>query len=147
MNSLYSRSKSLVQSLETILKPNKHIDSPTILDIIHPSVIINSSTDPGQIQNAGFKTIGDGRKTVAVAGTAEVMSSASQPIKHIFITAETNNTGVIAVGGSTVVAAEATRRGTHLNAGDTMDFPISNLNLIYLDTTVNTDGVTYTYLS
>ena len=88
----------------------------------------------------------DNRKTVTTAGTAETLVSSSVPAKSVIITAETNNTGVIAVGGSSVVAALSTRRGTPLLAGDSVAFPVDDLLYVYLDATVNGDGVTYTYL-
>jgi len=91
-------------------------------------------------------TIVDGRDTVAGLGTAEAMSATDLYVDYIIITAETNNTGVITVGGSTVVAAENTRRGIPLNAGDTVSLGAVNLKDVYLDTTVNGDEVTYLYL-
>jgi len=91
-------------------------------------------------------TIGDGRKTVATAGTREALA-VSTPCKKVDITAETDNTGIIVVGGSTVVAALATRQGIPLYAGDTYSFEIDNLADIYIDTTVSGDGCTYTYFN
>ena len=88
--------------------------------------------------------IDDGRKTVTTAGTAETLA-VSTAAKAVIITAETDNTGYVVVGGSTVVAALATRRGTPLNAGDTVALEIDNLADIYLDATVSGEGVTYTY--
>lgn len=93
---------------------------------------------------------GDGRKEVASAGTAEALSDISQAFTYLTITAETNNTGVIVVGGSTVVASLATRRGSPLNAGDSYTLNVKgqesgNLKDIFIDSTVSTDGVTYTY--
>ena len=88
--------------------------------------------------------IGDGRKTVTTAGTAEALA-VSTAAKAVIITAETDNTGYVVVGGSTVVAALATRRGTPLNAGDSVTLEIDNLADIYLDVTVSGDGVTYIY--
>lgn len=90
--------------------------------------------------------LGDGRKTVATAGTAEALA-ASTAVKYVVITAETDNTGVICVGSSTVVAALATRRGIPLEAGDSTVIPIDDLADVYIDTTVNGDGVTYVYYS
>mgnify|MGYP001588593779 CR=1 FL=1 len=85
----------------------------------------------------------DGRKEVAVAGTEEKLSTDDSRIISVAITAETNNTGIIVVGGSTVIASESTRRGTPLAAGDTTVLTVSQLSAVWLDTTVNTDGVTY----
>ena len=86
----------------------------------------------------------EGRKEVATAGTREAISSTSVPVIFVDITAETNNTGVIVSGGNGVIATVATRVGTPLNAGDTTTLWYVDLKDVYLDTTVNTDGVTYT---
>ncbi len=90
--------------------------------------------------------IKDGRKTVSTAGTREALAS-STPAKYVVITAETDNTGVVVVGGATVVAALATRQGIPLNAGESVGIPCDDLADIYLDVTVGGDGVTYTYLT
>lgn len=88
--------------------------------------------------------LGDGRKTVTTAGAAEALAG-STACKWVLITAETDNTGIVVVGSSSVVAALATRRGVPLSAGDTVSINIDNLADISLDVTVNGDGVTYTY--
>jgi len=87
----------------------------------------------------------DGRKTVTAAGTAEALSSTSLLVDWIIIVAETDNTGVMAVGAPTVVATVLTRRGVPLNAGDVVTLSGIDLKEIYLDTTVSGDGVTYFY--
>lgn len=89
--------------------------------------------------------IGDGRKEVTTAGTAETLVASSTPCTKVNIQAEKNNTGIICVGGSSVVAAEATRRGIALGAGQTITIEIDDLVKLYLDSTVSTDGVTYNY--
>lgn len=98
-----------------------------------------------QLKNltAGGDTLDEGRKVVAAAGTAVVLG-ASTTIKEVLITAELNNTGVMCVGGSGVIAAEATREGTPLEAGESMRIVTSDLANVYIDSTVNGDGVTYT---
>ena len=93
-----------------------------------------------------ISSIADNRKVVTTAGTA-VALAASTTCKYVVIAAEADNTGVIAVGGSTVVATLATRRGIPLNAGEKIGFPIDNLADVYIDSTVNGDGVTFTYLT
>ena len=90
--------------------------------------------------------IGDGRKTVATAGTREALAD-STTAKLVIITAETDNTGYVVVGGLTVVAALATRRGTPLNAGDSITLEVDDLADVYLDVTVSGDGCTYLYLT
>ena len=89
-------------------------------------------------------SLSEGRKVVSSAGTAEALASSTE-IKEVLVTAETNNTGMIVVGGSGVIAAEATREGTPLYPGDTILIQVDDLAEVYVDSTVNGDGVTYTY--
>lgn len=102
-----------------------------------------SKTNPIPSYNS-FGSIGDGRKVVTTAGTAVALATTTA-IKRVYIQAETDNTGVIVVGGSTVVASLATRRGITLNAGDCITLDIDDLADVYIDSTVNGDGVTFTY--
>ena len=88
-------------------------------------------------------TMTDGRKVVTTAGTRVALAS-STACKEVVITAETDNTGVVAVGAAaTVVAALATRTGVPLNAGDSIVLQIDNLADVGLDSTVSGDGVTF----
>lgn len=87
---------------------------------------------------------GDNRKVVTTAGTRVALAAAT-PAKWVTITAEEDNTGVVVVGGATVVAALATRRGTPLSAMQSVTFPVDDLADISLDAMVSTDGVTFTY--
>ena len=89
--------------------------------------------------------VGDGRLTVTTAGTR--VQFASQACKKVIITAEIDNTDAVVVGGSTVVGALATRRGAPLFTGSSITVDISNMNLLYLDSVVDTEGVTFVYLS
>lgn len=88
--------------------------------------------------------VGDGRKVVATAGTAERLASATR-CRSVAITAETDNTGVVVVGGSTVVAALATRRGVPLEAGQSVSFDVNDLSSVWLDVTVNGEGVSFLF--
>lgn len=92
-----------------------------------------------------YNVIKDGRQTVADNGTRVQLSTTSVPCMRVVIMAETDNTGYLVVGGSTVVAATATRRGTPLSAGQSFQMDIDNLNKVYLDAVNDTEGVTYTY--
>lgn len=120
----------------------------------------NSGVDIGDVDvtsiAAGSNIIGrfghditailNGRTIVTTAGTRVVLA-ASTACKRIVIVAETDNTGLIVVGGTTVVASLATREGVPLNPGDAFELEIDNLNDVNLDSTVNGDGVTYTYFT
>lgn len=87
-------------------------------------------------------TITSGRQTVPIAGTPVQLAS-SLSIGEIIIVAELNNTGTICVGDSGVIAEESGREGIPLNPGDAVIIPINNINKIYIDSTIDTDGVTY----
>ena len=118
----------------------------------------NSGVDIGDVDvtsiSAGTNIIGkvshditggaDGVKTVSSAGT-DVVLGGDVDCKKIDIQAQTDNTGLIAVGFTGVDATEATGTGVILYAGDTYSLEMVNLNLIYIDSTVSGEGVRYTY--
>jgi hypothetical protein len=94
--------------------------------------------------------LADGRRVVTTAGTSVALSATSVSVSSVAITAETDNTGVVVVGGvGTVVAALATRRGVPLSAGDTLTLgradQVDDLAEVGLDATVSGDGVTFVY--
>lgn len=107
-------------------------------------VTVNNTTSTPVFIQHNTTSVGTGRKVVATAGTREALAS-STTCKWVLITAETDNTGLVVVGGSSVVAALATRQGNPLYAGDTVVIPVDNLADLQLDSTVSGDGVTYTY--
>lgn len=89
-------------------------------------------------------TVLDGRKIVAVAGTREKLSATEVQISAAIITAETDNSGYVTVGGATVVNTVLTRRGTPLNAGDSVTIRTNLPSNIWIDSENNGDGVSYT---
>jgi|GEM_PF-3468116 len=93
----------------------------------------------------GYTAVGNGIKAVTTAGTRVQLSATSVPCKRVRITALESNTGVVVVGGSTVVAALATRAGAPLFPTQFEWFNVSNLNLLYLDSMVNLEGVSFYY--
>jgi len=86
----------------------------------------------------------DGRQTVPTPGTA-VALAASTACKRVTIVAEEDNTGIVVVGGSTVVAALASRRGVPLHPLDSHSIDADNLDEVFIDAMVATDGITYDY--
>lgn len=106
----------------------------------------NDVTITSTVIPTGAGTVGDIRKVVAVAGTAEQL--AAQACKYLYIIAETDNTGIISLGTSTTLAAEGSQRGIILYAGQsTGKIEISNTNLLYVNSTVNGDGISYAYFN
>jgi hypothetical protein len=95
----------------------------------------------------GISGVADARKTVTTAGTRVALVASSTPARQVFITALSGNTGIICVGGSTVVASLSTRTGVPLSAGDTLAIDVADLAAFYIDSTVNGEGVSFLYLS
>jgi len=91
----------------------------------------------------------ENRKTVTAAGTPEALSSTATSFSFLDICALSNNTGVIAVGGSGVIASLSTRTGVYLEAGDCYSIHLNpgklgNLTSVYIDSTVSGEGVSFT---
>ena len=104
-------------------------------------------TDPDGRVNVAYEVMDSGRQTVTTVGTRVRLTTVPTPASLVMLTAETDNTGIITYGGSQVDAALATRKGFPLSVGQSSPWiPVSNLSNIWLDTTVNTDGVTYIVL-
>lgn len=94
-----------------------------------------------------FSTIADGIKTVTTAGTAVALVAASTLCRMVMIQARPENTGVIVVGASTVVAAQTTRRGIALVPGQSVALRVTDLADLYLDAAVSGEGVSYVYFN
>lgn len=80
----------------------------------------------------------NGRTTVTTAGTRVVLAG-STTVKSVTIKALGTNTGIIYVGDSAVSSSN----GFPLYARDTVSMDISNLNVIYIDSSVNNEGISY----
>lgn len=90
--------------------------------------------------------IGHGVTTVTTAGT-DVALAGSTACKSVIITAQTDNTNIIAVGATGVDATVATGTGVPLSPGDSVSIDIDNLADIFIDSLVNGEGVRYTYFT
>jgi hypothetical protein len=98
------------------------------------------------IGKVGHDTTGIGtvRQAVTTAGTRVQLSS--QAAKWALVQCAPANTQGIAVGDVNVVAASGTVRGTYLGVGDPPCLiPVTNLNLLYIDSRVNGEAATITY--
>lgn len=117
---------------------NTIIDSGTLTSITNT---VKISTDPG------YTGIYNGRRIVATSGDAIQLITADTVCYKVILTALTNDTGVICVGGSDVDAAVQTRIGIPLVAGQSITLPIDNVNKVWIDSTVSgsVDGVTFIY--
>lgn len=92
-------------------------------------------------------TLSDGEKDVTTAGDAEVLIATSTVVNSVLIYAKSTNTGYIYVGDAGVTSL----LGIPLDAGESISFGTSsddksNLTDIYLDSSVDGEGVLFTYL-
>lgn len=94
-----------------------------------------------------ISTIEDGVKTVTTAGTDVALVASSTPAKRVIIQAQTDNTGLIAIGPTGVDATEATGTGVVLYPGDAIELLVDNLEDIYVDATVDGEGVRFLYFT
>lgn len=86
--------------------------------------------------------VGNGLTTVTTAGTAVPISS-STAVKSVTVRALKINTGYIYVGSSSVSSSN----GFQLSAQETVSLDIDNLSKVYIDSSVNGEGVTFIYLA
>ena len=92
-----------------------------------------------------YKTeIGHGVKVVTTAGTDEALA-VSTKARVVIIQAQTDNTGVIAVGASGVDATVATGTGVLLYLGDSVPLEVNDLADVFIDATVSGEGVRFLY--
>ncbi len=78
-------------------------------------------------------------KAIVVTPGSKITLGASQIIKSITIKALSTNTGIIYIGAITT----SSTTGFQLSAGDSLSFDIANLNLVYIDASVASEGVSY----
>lgn len=95
--------------------------------------------------NLSGSVFGDGRKTCTLAGTREQFSN--QQCKYVIITGLEGNTDMVVIGGATVVASASTRSGIPLTALQQIRFDVNNTNLLYIDSVVSGEGVSYIYVN
>lgn len=110
-----------------------------------PAVLGTSTSSIGNVGH-NITGIAHGVTTVTTAGT-DVALAASTAAKRVTIQAQTDNTGLIAVGASGVDATVATGTGIILNPGDSFEMDIDNLADVFIDSTVNGEGCRYMYFT
>jgi hypothetical protein len=119
-------------------------------DIISMPAITGTVTAniSGSISNTAFTatpvansaTILMGKTTVTTATTRVVLGSgAIANGRTVAIKALSTNTGLIYVGDVTVAAAN----GYQLSKGDVVSLAVNNLSVVYIDSSVNLEGVTF----
>jgi hypothetical protein len=118
------------------------------------NVILNSDGDPitpatedsldKLTTSTSFVT---GRKTVTTHNTPVQITATPTSVKYVTIQALPGNVGSISVGHSDAVRAspEASMNGIMLEAGDAYPVDIDDLSKVWIDASVDGEGVTYMY--
>lgn len=94
-----------------------------------------------------YRNVADGLQLVAVAGTAEPLVATSTPCRMVEIQARPENTDVVVVGASTVVAAAGTRRGIALVPNASVQIRVTDVADLYIDAVVSGEGVSFLYFN
>ena len=102
---------------------------------VNATLVAGASIDIGDVEILGHGAVAHGTN-YEVGTSAEVLTS-STPCKHVDIMADVGNTGKIFVGGSGVTS----NTGICLYPGDVYSIDISNLNLLYVMSTVSNEDV------
>ena len=87
----------------------------------------------------GHAAVGEGTKTITTTGTAVQLPN--NACKRVFVQAKSDNSGIVVIGGSAVVAAVGTRKGLALYKTQGQWFYVDNTNLLYADSTSSGDVV------
>lgn len=113
-------------------------------------MVVETTSGGGLIpQNLGSGTnLVSGRNAVAAAGTAELLITAGTVTKQIIIKAYLSNGGYIYVGNDGTAAGVTSTTGITLAAGDAIVLDIDHSQKpVYIDSSVNAEGVEYIYIS
>lgn len=86
-------------------------------------------------------TVGAAQATVTTAGT-EVQLGTNTCLS-VTVKAKSTNTGLIFVGGDNTVSSTT---GFILSAGEAISYAVSNTNKVWVDSSVNGEGVSYTWV-
>lgn len=84
-------------------------------------------------------TIYHGQKTVTTAGTEVALAASQAILSGVRIKALAANTGIIYVGANQVTSGT----GFALAAGEEVFVEVANLATVYIDSSVNGEGVSY----
>ncbi len=91
--------------------------------------------------------INSNRKVVTTAGTRVKLVAAATLCRKVLITAPSSNGGSVYVGGSNVSAVASSEIGVLLNPTGSASIDIDDVSKIWIDATVNGEGVTFTYFT
>lgn len=120
-----------VKDADGVNKFLKTSESGTDADPHIPEQKISSVTIPS--------TIVHGQKTVTTAGTDVVLAGSNALVIGVTVKALAGNTGLIYVGLTGVTSST----GFELSAGEQIFIPITNTNVIFIDSSIDAQSVSF----
>lgn len=84
-------------------------------------------------------TVYNGQTNVTTAGTQVALASSQAILSGVTVKAKSTNTGLIYVGATGVTSSN----GFILSAGDSVFLEVANLSTVFLNSSVNGEGVSY----
>lgn len=114
------------------------VDSNNYLQTVISASLPAGSATIGKVDLNAPTTPYQGNVTVTTAGTRVVLGS-SQAILGVTVKANDDNTGSIWIGDSSVASGD----GLELSPGDGVPIDMSNINVLYIDSDEDGDGVSY----
>jgi len=126
----------LIEKMDQMSDKLTSIDTATRMKPLPGSMKVTNSDGSAVFSTPTF--VPHGSTTITTAGNKVILSE-STPLKSVTIKALVTNTGIIYVGGVNVSSSN----GFQLSAGETVNLDIDDVNKIYLDSSVNSEGVTW----
>jgi hypothetical protein len=100
--------------------------------------VVEGKNGGANVNVVGSKNLNHGLVTVDTAGIKVQLPNV--PCIEVTVIARKENTGSIFAGGPSV---SATSFGVELEAKESYTFKVSNVNLIYIDSSVGGEGISY----
>lgn len=105
------------------------------VESVYKPLVVNGALN---VAWGGGNVLNGRLKNVTTAGTAVRLDSIE--CREVTVIARKNNTGSIFIGGSNV---SGSMFGVELHANESFTFAVNNANLIYINSTVSGEGVSY----
>jgi len=96
---------------------------------------------------SAFGKIVSGVTAVPTSGTAVQITTTSTPVPGVWVGGDEANAGLIIVGDSSVNGVAGSQQGVMVEpAGNSIFIPVNNLNLLWVDSSVNGGRATWAYV-
>jgi hypothetical protein len=101
--------------------------------------------DGNHVPIESYKSLTSGVQTVVTSGTPVQLLSSTTSCKRIDIVAQSGNSGIVYVGGSNTLAS--TQTGIPLAPLGSYTFYVTDVSIVYVDSTANGDKISFEYFN